>query len=68
MRGAEGVVFALDAPRKAGNATQLAQCVHALAPTGEDLVRIGLVADVPHQAVTRRIEHVMQRNRQFDGT
>ena len=29
-------------------------------------MRIGLVADVPDQPVGRRIEHVMQRDRQFD--
>ena len=39
---------------------------HALAPAGEDLVRIGLVADVPDHAVVRRVEDVVQRDRQLD--
>jgi hypothetical protein len=47
--GAEGVVLALVAPRKAADAAQLAQRVHAVAPAGQDLVRVGLVAHVPHQ-------------------
>ena len=28
-------------------------------------MRIGLVADIPHQPVVRRVEHVMQRDGQF---
>ena len=36
------------------------------APAGEDLVRIGLVADVPDDAVVRRVEDVVQRDRQLD--
>ena len=38
----------------------------AVAPAGQDLVRIGLVADVPDQAVARRVEHIMQRDGQLD--
>ena len=37
------------------------------AAAGEDLVRVGLVPDVPHEAVVRRVEHVVQRDRQLDG-
>ena len=37
-----------------------------LAPAGQDLVRIGLVADVPDDAVVRRVEDVVQRDRQLD--
>ena len=39
---------------------------HAVAPAGEDLVRIGLVADVPDEAVVRRVEDVVQRDGQLD--
>ena len=66
MRGAEGVVLALVAARKAGDAAELAQRGHALAPAGQDLVRIGLVAHVPDQPVVRRVEDVMQRDRELD--
>ena len=41
MRRAKGVVIAFGALRKARQAAQLAQRVHAVASPGEDLVRIG---------------------------
>jgi hypothetical protein len=37
---------------EAGEAAALAQGADAVAPAGEDLVRIGLVADVPDQPVS----------------
>jgi hypothetical protein len=39
--------------------------VHLLHAAGEDLVRVGLVADVPHEAVARRVEHVVQGDGQL---
>ena len=66
MRGAERVVFALGALGEAGQAVALAQGADAVAAAGQDLVRIGLMADVPDQPVVRRVEDVMQRDRQFD--
>ena len=66
VRRAKRVVFALVTLGEAGNAVLLAQGVHALAPARQDLVRIGLVAHVPHDAVVRRVEHVMQRDGQLD--
>ena len=67
MRGAEGVVLALGAPGKARQASHLPQRSHALAPARQDLVRIGLMADVPDQPVMRRVEHVMQCDGEFHG-
>ena len=66
MGGAERVVFALGALGEAGEPAALAQRADAVAAAGEDLVRIGLVADVPDQPVGRRVEDVMQRHRQLD--
>ena len=66
MRGAERVVFALRPLGEAGKAAALPQCADALASPGQDLVRIGLVSDVPDQPISRCIEHIMQRNGQFD--
>ena len=37
-----------------------------LAPAGQHLVRIGLVADVPDQPVVRRVEDIVQRDGEFD--
>ena len=66
MRRAEGVVDALRALGETGQTAPLAQGAHARAPAGQDLVRIGLMADVPDQLVARRVEHVMQRDRELD--
>ena len=66
MGGAERVVFAFGALGEAGQAVALAQRPDAGAAARQDLVRIGLVADVPDQPVLRRVEDVVQRHRQFD--
>ena len=66
MRGAERVVFALGALGETGEPAAHAQRADAVAPPGQDLVRIGLMADVPDDAVVRRIEQVVQRDSQLD--
>jgi hypothetical protein len=66
MRRAERIVLALGALGEAGEAAAHAQRADAVAPAGQDLVRIGLMPDVPHDAVARRIEQVMQRDGQLD--
>ena len=66
MRGAERIVVALGALGEAGQAAAGAQRADAVAAAGQDLVRIGLMADVPDQAVARRIEDVMDRGGEFD--
>ena len=65
MRRAERVVFALRPLGEARQPAALPQCPDAVAPPGQDLVRIGLMADVPDQPVRRRVEHVVQRHRQL---
>ena len=66
MRGAESVVFRFLAPRKTGEALPHAQVFHRITATGEDLVAVGLVTDIPYQAVVRRVEHVMQCDGEFN--
>ena len=66
MGGAERVVFALGALGEAGEPAALAQRADAVAAAGQDLVRIGLVADVPDQPVVRRVKYVVQRDGQLD--
>src|SRR3954452_12082794 len=66
MRGAERVVIALGALGEAGQTAAGAKRTDAVAAAGQDLVRIGLMADVPDQPVARRVEDVMDRGRQFD--
>ena len=53
VRRAERVIFALAAPGEAAEAPALAKRADAVAAAGDDLVRIGLVADVPDQLVAR---------------
>ena len=60
-----GIVFALGALGEAGQSAALAQRADAVAAAGQDLVRIGLMADVPDQPVARGVEHVVQGDGQF---
>src|SRR5262249_49568422 len=46
--------------RKAGKTASLAHGAHAIAPAGENLVRVGLVTDVPDEPIRRRVEHVVK--------
>ena len=62
---AKGVVLTLLAARETADATELPQRVHAVTPPGQDLVRIGLVAHVPHQPVVRGVEDEVQRHGQL---
>ena len=65
MRGAKRIVVALGALGETGKAAAGAQLADAVAAAGQDLVRVGLVADVPDQAVARRVEGVVDRRGQF---
>ena len=66
MAGAEGVVFALGALAEARQTIGLPQRADAAPPAGQDLVRIGLMADIPDQPVVRRVEDMMQSNGELD--
>ena len=66
MAGAERIVLALGAAGEAGEAVLLAQGADAVAAAGQDLVRIGLVADVPDQAVVRGVEDGVEGDGQLD--
>ncbi|GJE67749.1 hypothetical protein LNAOJCKE_4982 [Methylorubrum aminovorans] len=66
MRRAEGVVLALGALGETGQAAALAERADAIAPSGEDLVRVALVSDVPDDAIVGGVEHVVQRHGEFD--
>ena len=66
MRRPERVVFALSPLGEPRQAAAPAQGSDAVAAPGEDLVRIGLVADVPDQPVARRVEDVMDGGGELD--
>lgn len=67
VRRTERVVFALRPLGEARQPAALAQRADAIAAAGQDLVRIALVTDVPHQPVGGRVEHIMDRDGQFDN-
>ncbi len=64
----KSVIFTFRTSRKAGDTTALAQAGHRFASSGQYLVRVSLMADIPYQAVVRRIEHIMQGDAEFDYT
>ncbi len=66
VRGAERVVFRFRALGETAEAATLADGADAVAPAGHDLVRIGLMTDIPDQPVVRRVEYVVNRDSQFD--
>ena len=66
MAGAKGVVLALGALEESGHSVLLAERLHPIVATGEQLVRVALMSNVPHELVARRVEGVVQRDRQLD--
>ena len=68
MSGAERVEFALAPLEKSAQSAQLTDGAHPLFPARQDLMRIGLMADVPDELVVRRIEGIVKRNGEFDGS
>ena len=49
------------------DALPLAQSRELVAPSRDDFVRVGLIADIPNQFIVRRIENVMKRDADFDA-
>ena len=66
MRRPERIIVAFRPAGETREAAPLSQRPDAVAPPGQDLVRIGLMADVPDQAVGGRVEDMVQGDRQFD--
>ena len=48
-------------------AVVLADRAEPVAAAGQDLVRVGLVADVPEDLVARRVEQAVERDRELAG-
>src|SRR5262245_39306058 len=66
MRCPKAVIFALRALGEAREAPAHAQRPDLIPPRGQNLVRIGLVADVPDQTIARRVEQIVKRDRELD--
>ena len=67
MAGAHDVVLGLEDRAERGKSVVLADRRQALAAAGEDLVRVGLVANVPEDLVAGRVEQAVQRHGQLAG-
>ena len=67
MPGAHDVVRGLRDRAERREAAVLADRAQPIAPAGEDLVRVGLVADVPEDLVARGVQQRVQRHRQLAG-
>jgi len=68
MAGAHDVVLGLLDRAERGEALVLADRRQLLAAAGEDLVRVGLVADVPEDLVARAFEHAVEGDGELAGT
>jgi hypothetical protein len=62
----EHVVGALGAAREATDAAQLAERPEALEAAREQLVRVGLVAGIPHDVVARAVEESVEGHGDLD--
>ena len=63
MAAGESVVNALDRRRERHQSVQLAVVAEAVPPSCQDLMAVGLMADIPYEAVFRRMEDVMACHR-----
>ena len=61
----KGVVLAFLALGEAGKPALLPQGGKLLPPAGQQLVRIALMPDVPHDLVVRAVKNTVQSNRQL---
>ena len=66
MSRVEHVVFGFLSPEKTAETVVLPDSWELISPAGEDLVGVGLMANVDDQLVVRRVECVVQRDNQFD--
>ena len=67
VAGAHDVVLGLGDRAERGEAVVLADRRQPVAAAGEDLVRVGLVADVPEDLVARRVEQAVQGDGELAG-
>ena len=67
VAGAHDVVLGLGDRAERRQAAVLADRLEPVAAAGQDLVRVGLVADVPEDLVARRVEQAVERDRELAG-
>ena len=67
MAGAHDVVLGLRDRAERREAAVLADRRQLVSPSGQHLVRVGLMTDVPEDLVARRVEQRVQGDRQLAG-
>ena len=66
MARAEKIVFAFTSPRKTRNTARKSERTERRVAPGQQLVRVALVAYIPHDRVFGTRKHAVQRDRKFD--
>jgi hypothetical protein len=66
VAGAEGIMRGFAPFRESGQSAELTLAMKVVTPTGNDLMGIGLVADIPDEAVIGGVKAVVERQSQFD--
>ena len=66
MADTEGVIVTFGTVREGMQAAFLADGWQALAAPGQDLMRVGLMADIPNQFLRRRVVDIVQGNGQLN--
>ena len=62
----QNIIFTLFTPRESMQPVFMADGVNAVTAPGQDLVRIGLVADIPDQVIKRSLIDIMECHGQFN--
>ena len=62
----QDIIFTLFAPREGMQPVFMTDGVNTVTASGQDLVRISLVADIPDQVIKRRLIDIMECDSQFN--
>ena len=66
MGGTKGVIFGLGTLWETRDPTKMAQGTHRVFASCQNLVRVGLMTDIPDNTIVGRIVDVMKRHSQLD--
>ena len=68
MAGTESIVFRFVSSQKTRDASGLFDRFQLFAASGQDLVRVCLMTNVPYEPVVRRVKDIMHRHRQLHSS
>src|SRR5439155_20225817 len=63
---AVAIMFAFGAQKETVEPAELPHCLETVETPGKHFVHVALMTHIHHKAVTRRVEHAMQGNRQLN--